>query len=52
MTSMIQSKSTHERMKVVANMPTAEKASPMKTAAGTASSDHHDSTTPTASATR
>lgn len=36
-------------MKVVANMPTAARAGPMKIAAGTASSDHHDSTTLTAS---
>ena len=40
-------------MKVVANMPTPEKASPMKTAAGTHSQAHGfaRSTTPTTAAT-
>ena len=38
-------------MNVVANMPTAAKAKPMNTAAGSASSAHHDCTAPATSAT-
>jgi hypothetical protein len=49
--SVMKSKSTHDRMNVVANMPTAANANPMNTAAGTASSAHHDCTAPAATAT-
>ena len=45
-TSVTRSKSCHERMNEVAAMPTAANANAMMSAAGSASSAHHESSRP------
>ena len=52
MTRLMNSKSFHDVMYVVAHIPIAANAAPMSRAAGIASTAHHDSTKPMTSATR
>src|SRR5690606_14848073 len=49
--NVMNSKSFHDRMYVVAHIPTPAKAAPMRMQAGRASTAHHDRTNPIASAT-
>ena len=49
--SVTKSKSFHDRMNAVPAIPRPAKAKPMSRAAGTASSAHHDETSPSASIT-